>query len=1022
MSGGSKKQTVGYKYSLGAHMGFCHGPIDKVTRIRVADRVAWEGESTGGQIFIDNEDLFGGPDREGGIFGSVDFEFGEPTQDVNDYLQAKQNVSGETVPAYRGIAAAVLRQVYLGTNPYLKPWEFRAQRIHTSTRGAVQWYDEKSEVPGEYGSIISSWDLSTLTYNGVSKNINTESTNTQSIFVANNNEYLFVLNTSNKTIYRYEMSISKEIDSAAYSGNNSGPLTEITGTAKDLWISNDGIKVFVLEANSGFLRQYSLSSAWDLSTISYDSVLLDLGNETPPGGDFIPANIAFDDSGSILFFSGTSQDRIYQWTLSGSFDISSAIYSGSSFYVGTQSGSLRRGMFFGDSGRKLYLCDDNFDRIYQYTLSTAWSISTASYDNISFLVTGQTNTPSDIFSSSDGEKLYLSSSGSVDIVYQYDFSTTVQSGDMNPAHIIRECLTDTNWGLGYTSADIDDTAFTTAADTLFGEEFGMSLLWSQQSPIEDFIRDVLRHIDGVLYVDPRTGKFTLKLIRDDYVAASLPILDESNIISIRDYKKPAIGELTNYVTVKYWDRSTSEDSAISVQDIALAQQQGSVVSADVPMPGITGGALASRVASRELAALSNPLITCTIIANREAASLNIGDAFKLTWPKFGLTETIMRVTNAQFGTLQDGSVKLECVQDVFGLPQSVFSEPTDSNFVTPTNAPANSPFRLVQEANYWTLIQDQGEDFTFDPLDGYLLTAATTPSADALNYRIWTDESGSYVEKEPADFCPTATITHDFPRVVNGVIQTVVGIAGLDADDVADIDIGSIAQIGNEFLEVVSVSTTSLTVGRAVVDTPVEDHVTGDRIFFWGNSFYGFSATLYQDNDTIGVKITPATAQGQLDVADATEQTLTFDQRAYRAWLPGNLAIGGSYFPSSVEGVETVDSSWAHRDRTLQTAGLNDFTEASIGPEVGTTYTTTLTRVNTSAQLDQNTGLTGTTDSLDPAGYDGLVRFEIVSVRDALDSYHTHSHEFIVTRTSALQEEQGLFLFTEDNEAIITES
>ena len=34
--------------------------------------------------------------------------------------------------------------------------------------------------------------------------------------------------------------------------------------------------------------------------------------------------------------------------------------------------------------------------------------------------------------------------------------------------------------MGYAQADIDDTAFMAAADTLYSEGFGMSLLWDQQ--------------------------------------------------------------------------------------------------------------------------------------------------------------------------------------------------------------------------------------------------------------------------------------------------------------------------------------------------------------------------------------------------------------------------------------------------------------------------------------------------------------------------------------------------------------
>lgn len=76
--------------------------------------------------------------------------------------------------------------------------------------------------------------------------------------------------------------------------------------------------------------------------------------------------------------------------------------------------------------------------------------------------------------------------------------------DMNPAHIIRECLTNRDWGLGYASVEIG-SSFTPAADTLYAEGFGLSLIWQQDSSIEDFIGSVLDHIDATLFIDRRTG-------------------------------------------------------------------------------------------------------------------------------------------------------------------------------------------------------------------------------------------------------------------------------------------------------------------------------------------------------------------------------------------------------------------------------------------------------------------------------------------------------------------------------------
>jgi len=153
--GKGKKVTVGYKYYLGEHQVLCHGPVDVVTQARVDDRIAWQGESTGGSITIDAPELFGGEKREGGVSGTVDIEMGEATQDKNSYLVSKLAAD---VPAYRGVLAAVLRQCYLGNNPYLKPWAWRAQRIHVRQDGIDQWYDAKAEIGDVLVPATSEWE------------------------------------------------------------------------------------------------------------------------------------------------------------------------------------------------------------------------------------------------------------------------------------------------------------------------------------------------------------------------------------------------------------------------------------------------------------------------------------------------------------------------------------------------------------------------------------------------------------------------------------------------------------------------------------------------------------------------------------------------------------------------------------------------------------------------------------------------------------------------------------------------
>ena len=100
----------------------------------------------GGRIRLDKPDLFGGEGREGGITGDVDVLMGGPAQGANDYLAARM---GGAVPAWRGLCSLVLRQVYLGNNPYLKPWAVRVTRVLTGEAGVLQWYPETAPIVPE---------------------------------------------------------------------------------------------------------------------------------------------------------------------------------------------------------------------------------------------------------------------------------------------------------------------------------------------------------------------------------------------------------------------------------------------------------------------------------------------------------------------------------------------------------------------------------------------------------------------------------------------------------------------------------------------------------------------------------------------------------------------------------------------------------------------------------------------------------------------------------------------------------
>jgi len=189
------------------------------------------------------------------------------------------------------------------------------------------------------------------------------------------------------------------------------------GNPYGITFNNDGTKIYMVGATNDSVYQYSLSTAFDLSTASYDSVSFSV-----TGQDTNPTDITFNTTGSKMYILGDTNNSVYQYTLSTSFDLSTASYDSVSFSVAGQD-TLPYGIAFNNDGTKMYMTGFSSDTVYQYTLSTAFDLSTASYDSVSFSVAGQNTAPADIAFNNDGTKMYMVGAVSPASVYQYTLST-----------------------------------------------------------------------------------------------------------------------------------------------------------------------------------------------------------------------------------------------------------------------------------------------------------------------------------------------------------------------------------------------------------------------------------------------------------------------------------------------------------------------------------------------------------------------------------------------------------------------
>lgn len=249
----------------------------------------------------------------------------------------------------------------------------------------------------------------------------------------------------------------------------------------------------------------------------------------------------------------------------------------------------------------------------------------------------------------------------------YPTRATINTRLMNPAHIVYECLTNPEWGLGWSTAIINDAQWRAAADTLYGEGLGLAMLWAQTETIENFIQIVLDHIDGILAFRPSTGQFELVLVRQDYDVESLPIVNTANLRAVEGFQRQAWGETINELTLVYVDHETGKDTSITAHDGANIQAQGAVITAQVDRRGIRTGDLAERVALRDLRARSTPLARMTLHADRTLWDYAQGDVLRLQWPEPGLEDMVVRVLKIRKGTPTSSEITAEVIEDIFAL-------------------------------------------------------------------------------------------------------------------------------------------------------------------------------------------------------------------------------------------------------------------------------------------------------------------------------------------------------------------
>jgi hypothetical protein len=259
--------------------------------------------------------------------------------------------------------------------------------------------------------------------------------------------------------------------------------------------------------------------------------------------------------------------------------------------------------------------------------------------------------------------------------------------DANPAEILYDLLTHKGYGVGRSPDGLDVDSFIAAAEQLRDEVitdekvgFGISVALTGETEAGSMIQQILKHIDATLCTSPVTGLLRLKLIRADYDVEALPRIDSSNSRDFR-YAPSTYAETVNEVQVKFRRFVNDENTRGFVDDIATHQDganwqaTGEIRTAVFDLPFITDPDVAALSSMRRMRAGSVPLARGSWTMNREGYSLMPGDPVIVDESAFGVADLIMRVTSIDYGKLEEGEIRVDAVQDVFGATKAAYTPP-----------------------------------------------------------------------------------------------------------------------------------------------------------------------------------------------------------------------------------------------------------------------------------------------------------------------------------------------------------
>jgi len=189
---------------------------------------------------------------------------------------------------------------------------------------------------------------------------------------------------------------------------DSGALTGI-GTPLGFDFKTDGTRFFVIEsASPDEVREYSLSTAWDVTSINTTAVnVFDVSSETTGA-----TRVRFRPNGRTMFVLDQAANTIYEYDVDPAWDLTGVTFTQSQAFSPASAGAIYDLQFNGD-GTRIYFTVSGQEALSYYPLSTGYDISSLGSESTDTLSETLPTTDKDFNFVNSGANLFFNASGTM---------------------------------------------------------------------------------------------------------------------------------------------------------------------------------------------------------------------------------------------------------------------------------------------------------------------------------------------------------------------------------------------------------------------------------------------------------------------------------------------------------------------------------------------------------------------------------------------------------------------------------